>query len=68
MLFLQQLENSLRVDQVYDIVLISALIPRNLLVRRISPIAVNSELIHVLLRFQELDENVCRWLHAYLLC
>jgi len=66
-LFLQQLENSLGIDEIYDVILVSSLIPRNLLVWSVPPIAVNSEFIHVFCRLQKFDERVSRWFHTYLL-
>lgn len=66
-LFLQQLENGLGIGEVDDVVLVSALIPRNLLIWGISPVAVDSELVHVLLGLEEFDEDMCSRLHANLL-
>ena len=57
---MEELEDSLAICEVYNVVLVASLISGDLLIWSISPISINSEFIHVLQRIKEFDE-VVRW-------
>ena len=60
LVFLDELADGLRVRQVDDVVLVSSLVSRDVLVGRVPPVAVHAEFVHHFLRVQELHEVVRR--------